>query len=322
MGGETESTTITIKYRQYIASEPLWFRRYFFAWKVAKETAREAGKKAAKETAKAAAKMLSLNIVNLLFLILGIVFHRTPIGYVRAITRAASGVGGHHPAVPVLCRDPGHHDDGRGGRSIPCGGHQRGLCEYFHSPHLPGALLSGGRGREFLRALRWRTVGGPGADNDAGQPCPWGGTCRYGHGHCLGRRLDQHAPALLGAAGPGDRRAGGKGYYGVLRHCADGGGGGHGFGIFVLGAGVGLRCEEKFCHRVDKIYKDYIDRGLGETPAFRGAWPIMMSEVFAGLLGRGVGSMIKAEDIHKSYGAMVQMSASMDELSRRSRNKV
>ncbi len=94
MGGETESTTITIKYRQYIASEPLWFRRYFFAWKVAKETAREAGKKAAKETAKAAAKMLSLNIVNLLFLILGIVFHRTPIGYVRAITRAASGVGG------------------------------------------------------------------------------------------------------------------------------------------------------------------------------------------------------------------------------------
>ena len=48
----------------------------------------------------------------------------------------------------------------------------------------------------------------------------------------------------------------------------------------------------------------------------------MMSEVFAGLLGRGVGSMIKAEDIHKSYGAMVQMSASMNELSRRSRNKV
>ncbi len=37
---------------------------------------------------------LSLNIVNLIFLILGIAFHKTPIGYVRAITEAASSAGG------------------------------------------------------------------------------------------------------------------------------------------------------------------------------------------------------------------------------------
>ena len=37
---------------------------------------------------------LTLNIVNLIFLILGIAFHKTPIGYVRAITEAASSAGG------------------------------------------------------------------------------------------------------------------------------------------------------------------------------------------------------------------------------------
>ena len=37
---------------------------------------------------------LSLNIVNLIFLILGIAFHKTPIGYVRAITESASSAGG------------------------------------------------------------------------------------------------------------------------------------------------------------------------------------------------------------------------------------
>lgn len=37
---------------------------------------------------------LTLNIVNLIFLILGIAFHKTPISYVRAITDAASSAGG------------------------------------------------------------------------------------------------------------------------------------------------------------------------------------------------------------------------------------
>lgn len=37
---------------------------------------------------------LSLNIVNFIFLILGIAFHKTPIGYVRAISAAAESAGG------------------------------------------------------------------------------------------------------------------------------------------------------------------------------------------------------------------------------------
>ncbi len=37
---------------------------------------------------------LSLNIVNLIFLILGIAFHKTPISYVRAITESAGSAGG------------------------------------------------------------------------------------------------------------------------------------------------------------------------------------------------------------------------------------
>lgn len=37
---------------------------------------------------------LSLNIVNLIFLILGIAFHKTPIGYVRAIMASAESAGG------------------------------------------------------------------------------------------------------------------------------------------------------------------------------------------------------------------------------------
>lgn len=37
---------------------------------------------------------LSLNTVNLIFLVLGVLFHKTPISYVRAITDAAKGAGG------------------------------------------------------------------------------------------------------------------------------------------------------------------------------------------------------------------------------------
>jgi short-chain fatty acids transporter len=37
---------------------------------------------------------LSLNIVNMIFLILGIAFHKTPIRYVRAITESAASAGG------------------------------------------------------------------------------------------------------------------------------------------------------------------------------------------------------------------------------------
>ena len=37
---------------------------------------------------------LSLDAVNLIFLVLGVLFHRTPIGYVRAISAAAKGAGG------------------------------------------------------------------------------------------------------------------------------------------------------------------------------------------------------------------------------------
>ncbi len=37
---------------------------------------------------------ITLNIVNLLFLILGIIFHKTPINYVRAITDATKGAAG------------------------------------------------------------------------------------------------------------------------------------------------------------------------------------------------------------------------------------
>ena len=37
---------------------------------------------------------LSLNIVNLIFLILGIIFHKTPINYVRAITASTKGAAG------------------------------------------------------------------------------------------------------------------------------------------------------------------------------------------------------------------------------------
>ena len=37
---------------------------------------------------------LSLDVVNLIFLVLGVIFHKTPISYVKAITDAAKGAGG------------------------------------------------------------------------------------------------------------------------------------------------------------------------------------------------------------------------------------
>ena len=52
---------------------------------------------------------INLNIVNLTFLLLGFLLHKTPARLMHAVQGATPGRLGRHPPVPVLCRHRGHH---------------------------------------------------------------------------------------------------------------------------------------------------------------------------------------------------------------------
>ena len=120
------------------------------------------------------------------------------------LPRRAGGGGegsGRHPdPVPVLCRDHGHD-----GRLRPRGDADRPLRGRRLRRLAPRPLLPERRLRQRARPVGRRAVGGAGPDRHAGGR---GSRRRPGarrHGRGLGRRLDQHDPALLGPARPGSR---------------------------------------------------------------------------------------------------------------------
>ena len=107
---------------------------------------------------------LGLNIVNFLFMTLGLTLHGNLRKYVDAIADATGGAAG------VLLQFP------------------------FY------AGIMGSRYRELLRSLRRRPVGCPGSHHDACRRCSGHPRWSDRHGRGLGRPVDQHDPALLGSA--------------------------------------------------------------------------------------------------------------------------
>ena len=151
---------------------------------------------------------LGLNIVNMIFLFLGLLLHGDLRRYVDAIGEAPA-------AVPVLCRYHGH-DGGRqrsgrvsGGRYLPV------LREHLQQRDVPHAVLPGSRYRQLLRPLRRRPVGRAGSHHDARRRGDGYRGRPYRHGHRLGRPVDQHDPAVLGAACSGYCQAVRPRHYGL-----------------------------------------------------------------------------------------------------------
>ena len=87
---------------------------------------------------------------------------------------------------------------------------------YAHNLSAADVLVCGGA--QHLRAIGWRPLGHPGAHYVCRRRQPRCGSRPHRHGHCLGRRLDQPHPALLGHPGAGHRQAQCQGHYGVLPH--------------------------------------------------------------------------------------------------------
>lgn len=93
---------------------------------------------------------LSLNIVNLIFLILGIAFHKTPIGYVKAIMESAESAGGIILQFPFYAGIQGMMvTAGSNGVSL-ASAISNGFVSYFYTAYIPGIVLLGSRYRKLL----------------------------------------------------------------------------------------------------------------------------------------------------------------------------
>ena len=111
---------------------------------------------------------LDLNIVNMIFMFLGILLHGDLRRYVDAIADAAGGAAGillrrRYPAsVPLLCRHHGPDGGRKPAWRIPGRYYRRLLHQHLQQRDLPGADLPVGRHHQLLRTLRRRPVGGAG----------------------------------------------------------------------------------------------------------------------------------------------------------------
>ena len=150
---------------------------------------------------------LGLNIVNMIFMFLGILLHGDLRKYVDAIGEAASGAAGILLQFPFYAGIMGlmvaANSDGVSLASI--------IANFFTNisnnvtfPML--TFLSAGIVNFFVPSGggQWAVqapIVMPAATEMGNRLWP----CR--HGHCLGRSVDQYDPAFLGPACPGDRRA-------------------------------------------------------------------------------------------------------------------
>ncbi len=187
---------------------------------------------------------LSLDSVNLIFLVLGIAFHKTPIGYVRAIMEAAKGAGGiilqfpfyagiqgmmvgANPvtgvsfagviSVPVLCRYSGN--DGRrepGDRRFFRRCDQPGVCINFKRNDIPALYILECGYRKLFCSIWRRTVGSTGSDHASSGAGPWCISGADSNVDCVGRCMDEPSAAVLGASGTWHGEAWSKRYYGLL----------------------------------------------------------------------------------------------------------
>jgi short-chain fatty acids transporter len=106
---------------------------------------------------------LTINVVNMIFMFLGILAHGRPSPLCRRHRRRGFHRGRHPAPVPVLCGHHGH--DGRPGRQrrLPRGSHSQRLRTYLQQRHVPDADLPVRRYHQLLRTVRRRPVGSPGS---------------------------------------------------------------------------------------------------------------------------------------------------------------
>ena len=129
---------------------------------------------------------LSLNIVNLIFLILGIAFHKTPISYVRAITESAESAGGIILQFPFYA--------GIQGMMVTVGSNGVSLASAISTAFVnistprtfPVLCYLAAGIAKLLRAVRRWTVGCSGSDHDACRSGTWCYTGSYCYGYRLG----------------------------------------------------------------------------------------------------------------------------------------
>ena len=154
---------------------------------------------------------LTLNVVNFLFLTLAIILHGTPRRLLVALNEAVKGGAGIVIQFPFYA--------GIMAIMVRLGPRRVGLELAGRLRHRRDAAvldLPQRRHRQLLRALGRRAVGGAGPGDPARGRGARDRHGARGDGGGLGRRLDQHGPAVLGAAGAGDRRAERQGHHGLL----------------------------------------------------------------------------------------------------------
>ncbi|MFR5702415.1 MAG: TIGR00366 family protein [Eubacterium ramulus] len=122
----------------------------------------------------------------MIFLILGIAFHKTPIGYVRAITESAESAGGIILQFPFYAGIQGMMVTvGSNGVSL-ASAISNGFVSISTTAYIPGTVLSGSWYCKLLRAVRRWTVGCSGSDHDACRSGAWCYTGSYCYGYRLG----------------------------------------------------------------------------------------------------------------------------------------
>ena len=159
---------------------------------------------------------LGLNIVNMIFMFVGILAHGDLRRYVDAIGDASTTAAGIILQFPFYA----------GIMGMMVGADENGVslagvitnAMMSISTDLPHDHLPERRYRQLLRSFRRRPVGRPGprryaccrADGHRVRPCS--------HGYCLGRPVDQHDPALLGSACSGYCRPARPRHHGLPGH--------------------------------------------------------------------------------------------------------
>ena len=159
---------------------------------------------------------ININTVNMIMVIAGLILHRTPMAYARAISNAARGTAAIMIQFPFYAGIQIMMEELRPRRPD----HQlvRRNRDEGDLPD-PRLLLLGAD--QLRGALRRRPLGGAGAVRHAGGAGARRRPRQGGDGDRLRRGLDEHGAAVLGVAGAGDRRARRAGHHGLLRHRAD-----------------------------------------------------------------------------------------------------
>ncbi|WP_423793476.1 short-chain fatty acid transporter [Mameliella alba] len=153
---------------------------------------------------------LNLNIVNFTLIFAGILLHGRPSQFLTSVKKAVNGASGIIVQFPFYAGIMG---------MMVGSGLAVTLSEAFVSissaKTLPFFTFLSWH-RQHVRALGRGPMGGTGPDHAGGKRGAWGLAGPHGNGRGLARYLDQPDPAVLGAAGAGNRGPLRQGHHGIL----------------------------------------------------------------------------------------------------------